>query len=174
MTDIPESSIGIRVIGVIRTSFREPAGTPIQSVYGQNSAGQVVLHKPYDKALDDIEGFEHLWLIYWMNGVIEFRPRVVPYRDTQEHGLFATRSPCRPNPIGISVVRLLRRDGSTLHVTGIDIIDGTPLVDIKPYVPAFDSYPASRAGWFDNARVDRRQADGRFHERINNSGKAPL
>jgi tRNA (adenine37-N6)-methyltransferase len=161
---IAESPINVRVIGVVRTPFREPAGTPIQSVYGQDIAGQVLLHEPYDSALDDIEGFDRLWLVYWMDGVSEFRPRIIPYRDTQEHGLFATRSPSRPNPIGISVVRLLRREGNILHIADIDMVDGTRLIDIKPYIPAFDAHPGCRAGWVDTTKVDRRRADSRFHE----------
>ncbi len=158
-----ESQITARVIGVIRTPFPEPTGTPIQSIYGKDIEGQVVLSDPYAAALDDIEGFARLWLIYWMDQVSEFKPRVLPYRDTQEHGLFATRSPGRPNPIGLSVVRLLRREGSTLHIADVDMLDGTRLLDIKPYIPAFDSYPGCRAGWFDTCKVDRRQADDRFH-----------
>jgi tRNA-Thr(GGU) m(6)t(6)A37 methyltransferase TsaA len=173
ITDMRQSSISICVIGIIQTPFAEPTGTPIQSVYAQNIEGRVVLHKPYDEALADIEGFERLWLIYWMEGMNEFKPRVVPYRDTRERGLFATRSPSRPNPIGMSVVRLLRKEGNTLHIAGIDMIDGTRLIDIKPYVPTFDSHPISKAGWFDNAGVDRRRADSRFHEKDNNSGNAP-
>ncbi len=78
--------------------------------------------------------------------------------------MFATRSPSRPNSIGISVVRLIRREGSTLRIADVDILDDTPLLDIKPYVPEFDAYPGCRAGWFDEAGVDRRQADGRFHD----------
>ena len=81
----------------------------------------------------------------------------------QERGLFATRSPCRPNPIGMSVVRLLRREGNVLHVADLDILDETPLLDIKPCVPEFDSHPMSKAGWFDTCGVDRKVADGRFH-----------
>ena len=88
---------------------------------------------------------------------------MVPYRDTQEHGLFATRSPCRPNPIGIYVVRLLRSEERVLHVADVDILDKTPLLDIKPYVPEFDSHPMSRAGWFDHGRSNREVADNRFH-----------
>lgn len=159
-TELP---IMVRVIGVIRTPFREPAGTPIQSVYGQDIEGQVLLNDPYDAALDDIEGFDRLWLIYWMDGVSEFKPRIIPYRDTREHGLFATRSPSRPNPIGISVIRLLRREGGTLYIADIDMVDGTRLLDIKPYIPAFDSHPGCRAGWVDTTKVDRRRADNRFH-----------
>ena len=155
---------GIRVIGTIQTPFVEAAGTPIQTVYAQGIEGRILVHEPFVAALDDIEGFERLWLIYWMDRVGPFRPKVIPYRDTREHGLFATRSPSRPNPIGMSVVRLLKREGAVLHVADIDILDGTPLVDIKPYIPGFDAHPVSRAGWFDNPGVDRRQADGRFHE----------
>jgi tRNA-Thr(GGU) m(6)t(6)A37 methyltransferase TsaA len=99
-----------------------------------------------------------------MDRVVPFRPRVVPYRDTRERGLFATRSPCRPNPIGLSVVRLVRREGHLLHVAGVDILNGTPLLDVKPYVPEFDAFPSSKAGWLDALGADRRTADGRFHE----------
>ncbi|MBP1610200.1 MAG: tRNA-Thr(GGU) m(6)t(6)A37 methyltransferase TsaA [Acidobacteria bacterium] len=159
----PELQVTARVIGVIRTPFTEPAGTPIQTVYGENIEGQVLLYEPYAAALDDIEGFDRLWLIYWMDRVNEFKPRIIPYRDDREHGLFATRSPGRPNPIGMSVVRLLRHEGSILYIADIDMLDGTRLLDIKPYVPAFDSHPVSRAGWVDTCRVDRRRADNRFH-----------
>lgn len=155
--------IRIQVIGTIRTPFLEASGTPIQAAYGQGIEGLVLVNEAYAPALDDIDGFERLWLIYWMDRIGQFRPRVMPYRDTKEHGLFATRSPSRPNPIGMSVVRLLRREGARLHVADIDILDGTQLLDIKPYIPAFDAHPGSRAGWFDTPGVDRRQADGRFH-----------
>ena len=160
--DIPES-ITARVIGVIHTPFKEAAGTPIQTIYGQSVEGRVVLHETYAAALDDIEGFERLWLIYWMDRASAFKPKVIPYRDTREHGLFATRSPSRPNPIGMSVVRLVRRDGPALHVADLDMLDGTALLDIKPYVPSFDSHPGCRAGWFDSCAVDRHVADNRFH-----------
>jgi len=160
----PQSGIKARVIGVIHTPFAEPAGTPIQAVYGKDIEGRVLLYDPYAAALDDIDGFDRLWLIYWMDRVSGFKPRVLPYRDTKEHGLFATRSPARPNPIGMSAVRLIRRMGAELHVADMDILDGTPLLDIKPYVPSFDSYPGCRAGWFDTCAVDRRVADTRFHE----------
>jgi tRNA (adenine37-N6)-methyltransferase len=160
----PEQVIAARAIGVIYTPFSLPAGTPIQPVYGENVEGRVLVNKPYDAALDDIEGFERLWLIYWMDRANPYKPRIVPYRDDREHGLFATRSPGRPNPIGMSAVRLLRREGSVLYVADIDILDGTSLLDIKPYVPGFDSYPGCRAGWFDRCAVDRRMADARFHK----------
>ena len=167
----PELQITARVIGVIRTPFLEAAGTPIQSVYGEKIEGRVLLYEPYAAALDDIEGFDRLWLIYWMDRVSDFKPRIIPYRDDREHGLFATRSPCRPNPIGMSAVRLTKRDGDTLYIADIDMLDGTRLLDIKPYIPAFDSHPGCRAGWVDTARVDRRCADDRFHESANKGGE---
>jgi tRNA (adenine37-N6)-methyltransferase len=170
----PKLQIVARVIGVIRTPFLEPAGTPIQSIYGHDIEGLVLLYEPYAAALDDIEGFDRLWLIYWMDRVNEFKPRIIPYRDDREHGLFATRSPGRPNPIGMSVVRLLRRECGTLHIADIDMLDGTRLLDIKPYIPVFDSHPGCRAGWVDTCRVDRRKADDRFHESANKGEKNVL
>ena len=158
-----DRSISIKPIGIIRTPFLVAEGTPIQPVYGQNVEGRILVRESYDSALDDIDGFERLWLIYWMDRTGRFKVRVRPYRDNKEHGLFATRSPSRPNPIGLSVVRLLRREGSTLYVTDIDILDGTQLIDIKPYIPEFDAHSISRAGWFDAPGVDRRYADNRFH-----------
>jgi tRNA (adenine37-N6)-methyltransferase len=160
-----EAGLSFRVIGRIHTPFAEANGTPIQPAYADRALGQVIVDAPFSSALDDIEGFERVWLVYWMDRATSFQPRVVPYRDTREHGLFATRSPCRPNPIGLSVVRLLSREDCVLRVADVDILDNTPLLDIKPYVPEFDAHPASKAGWFDTCGVDRRMADGRFHRR---------
>jgi len=159
------AGLRIQPIGIIRTGFIEAVGTPIQPAYAKQAEGQVIVDEEFEPALADLEGFERLWLIYWMDRASPFKPMVVPYRDTRKHGLFATRSPCRPNPIGLSVVRLLRREGRILHVADIDILDGTPLLDIKPYVPEFDAHPSSKAGWFDACRVDRKVADRRFHRK---------
>jgi tRNA (adenine37-N6)-methyltransferase len=158
----PGGGLTLRPIGVIRSPFTAAAGTPIQPAYADGAAGEVVVAEPYAGALDDIEGFERVWLVYWMDRVDGFEPRVTPFRDTRAHGLFATRAPCRPNPIGLSAVRLLRREGRVLHVADLDILDGTPLLDLKPYVPEFDAHPRSRAGWFEGAGEDRRVADDRF------------
>jgi tRNA (adenine37-N6)-methyltransferase len=154
----------VRVIGRIRTPYKMAEGTPIQPAYALGVEGQVIVDEPFALALDDIEGFERIWLIYWMDRVSVFKPRVVPYRDTREHGLFATRSPCRPNAIGMSAVRLVCREGSILHVVDVDVLDDTPLIDIKPYVPEFDAHPSAKAGWFDTAGEDRKVADNRFHK----------
>jgi len=157
------TTITFTPIGVIRSPHLAPAGTPIQPTYAEQCEGQVVVDPALEAALADLDGFERIWLVYWFDRAGPYKQRVVPYRDTHEHGLFATRSPCRLNPIGLSVVRLLGREGNVLRVGGIDILDGTPLLDIKPYVPEFDAHTASKAGWLDERREDRREADGRFH-----------
>ena len=162
MTDQQNRPIALRPIGVIRSPYRTQAGTPIQSVYAEQVEGNVIVDEAFEAALADIEGFERIWLVYWFDRVGAFKPLVVPYRDTREHGLFATRSPCRPNAIGMSVVRLLGRERNVLRVQGVDILDGTPLLDIKPYVPEFDAHVPSRAGWLDERRQDRQVADDRF------------
>jgi tRNA-Thr(GGU) m(6)t(6)A37 methyltransferase TsaA len=156
-------SLHLRPIGVIRSPHREAAGTPIQSVYAEDCVGEVVVDAEFAPALADIEGFERLWLLYALDRAGAYRPRVTPYRDTVEHGLFATRSPCRPNPIGLSAVRLLGRAGNRLQVAGLDVLDGTALLDIKPYVPEFDAFPGAKAGWLEARRSERERADGRFH-----------
>ena len=154
---------GCHAIGTIRTGFRRATGTPIQPAFARGARGKVIVDERYARALDDVEGFDRVWLIYWMDRAGPFEPRVVPYRDTREHGLFATRAPCRPNPIGLSAVRLLRREGAILHVADVDVLDQTPLLDIKPYVPEFDAHRVSRAGWLDARGKTRETADARFH-----------
>ena len=162
MSDQKNQDITLRPIGVIRSPYPVQAGTPIQSVYAEQVEGDVIVDELFEPALADIEGFERIWLVYWFDRVSVFKPRVVPYRDNREHGLFATRSPCRPNAIGMSAVRLLGRERNVLRVQGVDILNGTPLLDIKPYVPEFDAHRPSRAGWLDECREDRRVADDRF------------
>ena len=154
--------LSLHPIGVIRAPHRTAAGTPIQPAYAEQAEGEVIVSEEYEPALVDLEGFERIWLVFWFERAAPFKPMVVPYRDTHEHGLFATRSPARPNPIGLSVVRLLSRDGRTLRVADIDILDETPLLDIKPYVPEFDAHPSARAGWLEQVGEKRERADDRF------------
>jgi tRNA-Thr(GGU) m(6)t(6)A37 methyltransferase TsaA len=134
-------------IGQIRTSFHHRSRTPIQP-YRSEATGQVELFPEYEAGLRDVEGFSHLILIYVFHRADPgFDLLVTPFLDDQPKGLFATRYPRRPNSIGLSVVELLRCQGRVLHVQGIDVLDGTPLLDVKPYVPPFDARPDAEMGW---------------------------
>ena len=161
--------MNLESIGVIRTSFKEARGTPIQPTAARGVRGTVDVFERFARGLKDLEGFERIWLVYWFHRAAPARLLVRPYMDGEERGLFATRAPCRPNPIGISSVRLLAVEGRRLVVEDVDVLDGTPLLDLKPYVPAFDCYEASRCGWLDDAcrRTDPsgKLADDRFEER---------
>ncbi len=152
----------LRPIGVARSPFLEQEGTPIQPVYAEGAVGTIELAPEYVPALADLEGFERIWVLWLADRARAYRPLVVPYRDDRPRGLFATRSSSRPNPIGLSCLRLGAIRGSTLEVADLDLLDGTPVLDLKPYVPAFDAFPGLRAGWLDEGRVARRRADGRF------------
>jgi len=121
-----------------------------------------VLAEQYRSALTDLTGYERVWLIYDFDRAGPFAPKVTPYRDTHERGLFSTRAPARPNRIGISAVKLVSVESDGIVVEESDVLDGTPLLDIKPYVPAFDSYPHAKAGWLDEAKGGRNKADNRF------------
>lgn len=155
-------SIQIVPIGVIHSPFKDPEGTPIQPSSSHNTPGTVELLPEFVEGLHDLEGFERIWLIYWFHRSRAPKLRVVPFRDMEEHGVFATRAPSRPNNIGISAVTLIRIDGNILHVAGIDVVDGTPLLDIKPYVPEFDAYECVRIGWLGTSCTARDRADARF------------
>jgi tRNA (adenine37-N6)-methyltransferase len=150
-------TIVLEPIGVIRTPFGEKDEIPIQPVFSQ-AVGRVDVHPRYAAGLQDIEGFSHIILLYALHRSSGYKLLVKPFLDHQERGIFATRHPRRPNPIGLSVVRLLARNGSTLEVEGIDVLDGTPLLDIKPYVPDFDIVIGARAGWYDSRSEDGRTA----------------
>ncbi len=149
-------------IGIIRTPFIHAEGTPIQPSFAEGTRGEVILKEEFAPGLDDLEGFDRIWLVYWCHLTFGWKAHVVPFRDTREHGVFSTRAPSRPNPIGISVVTLLGRADNTLHVGDVDIVDGTPLLDIKPYVPRFDAFTDGAAGWFDTTESQRTHADDRF------------
>ena len=166
MTDGSRSwdAVRYRPIGVIHTSFREPAGTPVQTTSSVGSAGHIDLDPAFAPGLRDLDGFSHLILLYHLHRVGVVRLTVTPFLDDREHGVFATRSPARPNPIGLSVVRLTGIHGTRLDIEDVDMIDGTPLLDIKPYVPAFDARDNVRIGWYADRldRVEGAVADDRF------------
>lgn len=137
----------MRPIGVIHSPFTEKDQTPIQASRSQ-AIGVVEVHPEFGNGLKDIEDFSHLFLLYAFHQSTGYDLRVKPFLDDREHGLFATRYPRRPNPLGISIVRLVSRRKNTLTVEGIDVLDGTPLLDIKPYVPDFDHHADVRVGWY--------------------------
>ena len=152
----------LQAIGVIHSPFKQAKGTPIQPKFAAGAEGQVEVFEPFAEALKDLEGFERIWLLYWFDRAGKFRPRVKPFLDKSEHGLFAVRAPCRPNPIGISPVRLIAVEGRILRVADVDILDGTPLLDIKPYAPQFDVFEVTRSGWLDKSSTEQVRADDRF------------
>ena len=148
-------------IGLIHTPHRQAKGTPIQPRWAEGIHGMVEVLPEFAPGLRDLDGFDRIWLLYWFDRARTARLEVVPYLDTQARGVFATRAPSRPNPIGLSCVRLLAVEGALLRVAELDVLDGTPLLDIKPYVPDCDVFPVGRIGWYANARGSR-IADGRF------------
>jgi len=157
-------SITYRPIGVIRTPFAESAGMPIQAVAAVGVRGRIELDPALADGLEGIDGFSHLILLYHLHQVSGPRLTVTPFLDEQPHGVFATRSPARPNPIGISTVRLVSVTGTTIEIEDVDMVDGTPLLDLKPYVPAFDDRADARIGWFEGRveHVSDVRADERF------------
>ena len=157
-------SIELHPIGIVHTPHPTPEGTPIQPPGAAGMKGTVEVFEPYREGLADLDGFSHVVLLYHFHLSDDYELRVVPFMDTVPRGVFATRAPKRPNPIGLSVVRLDRIEGGILHVDRVDIVDGTPLLDIKPYVPEFDAPTEIRTGWLENARktVSDRRADSRF------------
>jgi tRNA-Thr(GGU) m(6)t(6)A37 methyltransferase TsaA len=156
--------IQLQSIGVIRTPFVRPEGVPIQPVAGAGIRGTVELFEEYRAGLTDLDGFSHLILLYYFHCSQGFRLSVKPFLDDATRGLFATRAPSRPNAIGLSVVQLDKVESGILHIQNLDILDGTPLLDIKPYVPEFDSQVDVRTGWLEYAenKLADKRSDGRF------------
>jgi len=138
----------IKPIGVIHSPFNDRKEVPIQPRFSRDK-GEVELFDEYSEGLKDIEGFSHIILVYFFHKSQDYSLLVRPYLDNKEKGVFATRFPERPNHIGISVVKLLEKKENTLIVGGIDVIDGTPLLDIKPYVPPFDNTKTVKIGWLE-------------------------
>ena len=166
MTDQPDTPAPVifSPVGTIHSPFRDIAGMPIQPNGARGICGSVVIFPQFGEGLRDLDGFERIILIYAFHRCSDHRLMVTPFLDSVPRGIFATRSPRRPNAIGISVVRLREVNGTTLFVEDVDVLDGTPLLDIKPYVPAFDAYAGSRCGWLEkvagNAQTTR--SDDRF------------
>lgn len=154
----------LQPIGTVHSPFPEPVGVPIQPSRAEGAGGTVELLPEFQDGLADLDGFSHIVLVTWLHRSVGYRLKTVPFLDTEKRGLFSTRSPRRPNPIGLSVVRLLDVSGCTLKVADLDLVDGTPVLDIKPYIDEFDRRPESRSGWLGRSKVKRNKADGRFSD----------
>lgn len=151
-------------IGVIRSPFEKPEDMPIQAKGAQGVSGRIELAPELVEGLQDLDGFSHIILLYQFHLSKGYSLKVKPFLDDRMHGVFATRAPRRPNLIGISIVRLVSVEGNALHIEDVDVVDGTPLLDIKPYVPEFDVRDAERIGWLKDTvhNVAKARSDARF------------
>jgi len=156
----------VKSIGVIRTPFKSSDDTPIQSSKS-NTKGHVEVLTEYLDALKSLDGFSHIILVYWFHRAKPPKMLQKPFLDTEEHGLFSIRSPSRPNPIGISTVKLISVEGTRLDIEGVDMLDETPLLDIKPFIPEFDNRSQATSGWLSKSPLVKdhtHTADTRFEK----------
>jgi tRNA-Thr(GGU) m(6)t(6)A37 methyltransferase TsaA len=155
----------IEPIGIIYTPHKQIEGMPVQPAGAAGITGKVVLNEEYVEGLTDLDGFSHITLLYHFHRVEGYLLMPIPFMDTKPHGVFATRTPKRPNHIGISTVRILSIEGNTIVFDGADMLDETPLIDIKPYYPKYDSPTGTKAGWLDqsaHAQCCQVRSDDRF------------
>ncbi len=153
-----------KTIGIIHSPFTEPQGMPIQPAGAKDIRGTIEIFEPFRKGLKDLDGFSHIILLYQFHRSRGFDLEVVPFLDSERHGVFATRAPKRPNPIGLSVVRLRGVADGVLTIENVDVLDGTPLLDLKPYIPEFDAQTDVRTGWLEQTKknVSHKKSDDRF------------
>jgi tRNA-Thr(GGU) m(6)t(6)A37 methyltransferase TsaA len=151
-------------IGIIHSPFRHPEEMPIQPTSASSRPGTLEIYPEYAAGLQDLEGFSHIYLLYHFHKAGTAELLVTPFLDARPHGVFATRAPTRPNPIGLSLVKIARIEGNLVHIMALDILDETPLLDIKPYVPEFEQARAVRIGWLSKSRsrIRSAKADDRF------------
>ncbi len=151
-------------IGIIHSPHTNPKGMPIQPTGAKGIKGTVEVFESFSPGLKDLDGFSHIILLYFFHRSEGYKLETIPFLDTRPHGVFATRAPKRPNPIGLSIVRLRRMNGRILDIEDIDILDNTPLIDIKPYVPDFDAPSDIKTGWLEDVQAKDigRKSDDRF------------
>ena len=154
----------IKSIGIIHSPYDSIEDMPIQPKGASEVEGHVIVDEKYIEGLQDIEGFSHIYLLYDFHEVTRTELLVTPFMDTQVRGVFATRSPLRPNHIGISIVKIQKVEGNKIVVEGIDVLDGTPLLDIKPYIEKFDAVKESVSGWLQasDEEISKKRSDNRF------------
>jgi tRNA-Thr(GGU) m(6)t(6)A37 methyltransferase TsaA len=149
-----DRNLEILPIGVVHTPYNSKYAAPRQPATSpENTVGVITLndHSNFDQALDDLEGFDYIWVIFWFHKNKNWKPKVLPPHGRTKRGLFSTRSPHRPNPIGLSLCKLIEIRGRTIRIENPDMLDGTPVLDIKPYLPHAEAHPKARAGWIHEA-----------------------
>jgi len=158
--------IKFQPIGLIHTPFDDIEGMPIQPTGAKGICGTIEVYEEYIPGLLDLEGFSHIILLYHLHEVKSSALVVTPFLDSNEHGIFATRAPKRPNPIGFSVVKLNTIQGQILQIENVDMLNDTPLIDIKPYLPEFDQHAVDRLGWYEavQGKVQTHRSDSRFRK----------
>ncbi|SEM04158.1 tRNA-Thr(GGU) m(6)t(6)A37 methyltransferase TsaA [Syntrophus gentianae] len=156
-----EAVILYRPIGVIHSEHTVPEKTPIQPVYARGCKGEAEIYPEFEQGLSDLDGFSHLYLIYHLHRAESAQLMVKPFLQDVMRGIFSTRAPRRPNPIGLSIVELIQRKGNVLHLDGVDILDGTPLLDIKPYTAKFDFFQTTSNGWQDEVDEETARQRGK-------------
>ena len=156
--------VTIKPIGIIHTPYNRIEEMPIQPKGASGVEGYILLDEDYIEGLKDLEGFSHIYLIYSFHKAKRTEMLVTPFMDIEKRGVFATRSPLRPNHIGISIVELKRVEGYKIFIEGVDMLDGTPLLDIKPYIEKFDGVKGSRSGWLQasDEQISKKRSDNRF------------
>ena len=159
--------ITLNPIGTIHTTFTSKESMPIQPCGGMEHTGRLVLDEAYVEGLKDLEGFSHIYLIYYFHQTAQEKLSVIPFNDKTHtpRGVFATRAPVHPNKLGLSLVKLIEVKGNTVFYQGVDILDGTPLLDIKPYIENFDHIEGEvRSGWMDSGldEIREKRSDDRF------------
>jgi tRNA-Thr(GGU) m(6)t(6)A37 methyltransferase TsaA len=148
-------------IGIINSPHQEASKTPIQPVYSKGIQGTVIISPEYTDGLRDLDGFSYIYLIYHFHKAKDAKMVIKPFLQDEERGLFSTRYPARPNSIGISIVKLIEIENNILHIENVDILDGTPLLDIKPYTAKFDIVEDLKSGWQDEVDEDIAQIRGK-------------
>ena len=159
------NSITFNPIGIIHTPYKETSDMPIQPVAAEGVRGYIELFPEYAEGLSDLDGFSHIMLLYHFHKNEKYKLKVKPFMDKEERGLFATRAPRRPNGIGLSTVRLISIEGRILHIEQVDMLDETPLLDIKPFFQRFDNRHKTKAGWLEKNKKRKpggMWSDGRF------------
>ncbi|MHA1341896.1 MAG: tRNA (N6-threonylcarbamoyladenosine(37)-N6)-methyltransferase TrmO [Promethearchaeota archaeon] len=163
------NKIEYRPIGIIHSPYKEAVGTPIQPKFDEGSEGIVEIFEEYKEGLSDLDMFSHIILIFHFHKTKGYVLKTRPYLEENERGIFAVRGPRRPNPIGLSIVKLERIENNKIYVKNLDLLDGTPILDIKPYIRFFDIIENSKAGWLENhsekiLKKHKIKADNRFHK----------